>query len=137
MEEKGTGGWSNKFKVLLLICGLLIVALLALIAVLLMRSPDSDSKEAGEAKSNAIVEKVGNLYLLPEGEEPTVAAIQDKTKMTDNKAFFLKAENGDYLLIYKEAKLALIYREGENKLVNVAPVNFDAAADEPAGNVGG
>jgi hypothetical protein len=136
MKETDAGVWSSKFKALLLACGVVIIALLVLIAVLLMRSPASGSKETDEAKSNAIVEKVGDIYLLPEEEEPTVAEIQDKTKMTDNKEFFLKAENGDYLLIYKEAKLALIYRDAENKLINVAPVNFDADDGQPGGDTG-
>ena len=128
MKEKGTGRRSNKFKVLLLTCGVLIIALSASVAVLLTRSPTSGSQGADEVRSNDIVARVSDIYLLPEDEVPTVAAIQDKTKMTDNKAFFLKARNGDYLLIYKKAKIALIYREGDNRLINVAPVNFDAAA---------
>lgn len=66
---------------------------------------------------------VGKLYQLPTDEEPTVAQIQDKEKLKD-QTFFKNAENGDYILIYTNAKLALLYREKENKLINVGPITI-------------
>ncbi|HEU5121306.1 MAG TPA: hypothetical protein VFT59_00525, partial [Candidatus Saccharimonadales bacterium] len=44
-----------------------------------------------------------------------------------DQPFFKNAENGDQLLIYQGAKMAIIYREKDNKLINVGPVAMDAA----------
>ena len=74
-----------------------------------------------QATTKRIIANVSGLYLVPTDEEPTVAEIKDKDKLKD-QAFFKSAENGDHILIYGKAKMAIIYRERINKLVNVGPV---------------
>jgi hypothetical protein len=76
-----------------------------------------------EATSARVIEKVGKIYDLPKGEKPSVALIQDKNKLKD-QSFFDKAQNGDHLLMYTNAKLALLYREKDNKLINVGPITI-------------
>jgi hypothetical protein len=79
---------------------------------------------------------VGNIYMLPD-EKPTVAQVQDKEKLKD-QTFFSKAENGDYILIYSENKLALLYREKDRKLVNVGPITIsDSQNQQPNAQVQG
>lgn len=68
-----------------------------------------------------LVSKVGAIYELPSDEQPTVAQVQDKEKLKD-QTFFAKAQNGDYILIFTNAKLALLYREKSHKLINVGPI---------------
>jgi hypothetical protein len=82
----------------------------------------SNPNAANEETSARIVQQVSNIYQVPD-EKPTVAQVQDKEKLK-GQAFFDKAENGDYLLIYAEAKIAMIYREKTHKLVNAGPVNL-------------
>jgi len=91
---------------------------------------------AAKATSERVLEKVGKLYFLPGSEEPTVAQIEDKEKLS-GQSFFSSAQNGDYLLVYPEAKIALLYREDANKLVNVGPVSTDPNQQTPAGDVAG
>lgn len=109
----------------LLLAGV-IALLLAVIGLLAWKyyqvSNKTQSEQAKETTAR-LVEKISKLYLVPKNEEPTVAQIQDKTKL-GSQAFFKKAENGDYLLIYQKDKIALIYREKTNKLINVGPVNI-------------
>jgi hypothetical protein len=69
---------------------------------------------------------VGAIYALPTDEEPTVAEIQDRTQLAD-QAFFAKAQNGDYILVYRQNKLALLYRQKDKKLINVGPVTLDTS----------
>lgn len=83
----------------------------------LKNDPNTVAKETTER----LVDKVGTLYSLPTDEQPTVAQVQDKDKLKD-QVFFAKAENSDYILIYTNAKLAILYREKENKLINVGPI---------------
>lgn len=88
----------------------------------------SNSEGVTEEKSQALIEKINKIYTLPE-ETPTVAEISNKEKLVD-QPFFNNAENGDYLLVYPEAKQAIIYREEANKLINVGPVSI--SSDEEA-----
>ena len=73
-----------------------------------------------------IIQRVGALYSLPSGEQPTVAQIKHQDKLRD-QAFFSNAQDGDSILIYPKAKLAIIYRQSTNKIINAGPVNYSDA----------
>lgn len=115
-----------------------IVVLLAIIGVLAWKYQQANKDEAAENKETSlrIIDKISDLYLVPTNEEPTVALVQDKSKL-GNQEFFKKAQNGDYLIIYQKDKIAMIYREKDNKLVNVGPVNLDSQNPEQQGETAG
>ena len=110
-------------KLLLLGAGVLIILLSAVAGYFIWRTVtlSNTPKAADQAKSTEIINKVGKIFALPEGEQPTVGQITDKEKIKD-QAFFTKAETGDYLLVYTTEKLALIYREKDNKIINAGPI---------------
>lgn len=93
----------------------------------------NSQKELAKVKSNpqsivqgevkALIAKVGALVALPASENPTVATIADKSKLK-NQTFFAKAENGDKVLIYTQAKKAYLYSSKMNKVLEIAPVNI-------------
>jgi hypothetical protein len=124
-ESQPSSSKSPSTKTILLICGAVVLVLIGALATVLWKynqknSPSAQATEASKT-SQRIIEKVGKIYMLPEGGDPTVALIQDKTKL-GNQEFFSKAENGDYVLVYSKDKMALVYREKENKLINVGPI---------------
>jgi hypothetical protein len=80
----------------------------------------TDAEASAEVK--ALVSKVGKLIVLPE-EEPTVATVTDPSKLA-GQAFFATAKTGDKVLIYANAKKAVLYRPEEGKIVEVAPINL-------------
>jgi hypothetical protein len=86
---------------------------------------------AAQETTQRLVGKVSQLYAVPGDEQPTVAQVQDKEKLKD-QSFFSKAENGDYILIYTNNKLALLYREKEDKLINVGPVSISSDQKDAA-----
>ena len=87
----------------------------------------------GEAK--ALIAKVGTLVSLPAGENPTIATVTDKTKLK-SQSFFAKAENGDKVIIYTQARKAYLYSSKLNKVLEVAPVNIGSNPAQP-GQVAG
>lgn len=81
------------------------------------------TKKAADEEAKKLVAEVGKLMILPAIEVPTVATISDISKLKD-QPFFLKAKNGNKLLIYTNAKLAILYDPKIQKIVNVAPLNL-------------
>lgn len=67
--------------------------------------------------------KVGKLVVLPAGETPTVATVSDPEALKD-QAFFASAQKGDKVLIFAQAKKAILYSVTLNKIIEVAPLNI-------------
>jgi len=74
-------------------------------------------------ENSRLVEKVSQLYELPD-EEPAIATVIDKEQLGD-QPFFANAENEDKILIFTQAKLAIIYREPQNKIIAVGPISIN------------
>ena len=83
-----------------------------------------------EETTKRLVTKVSKVYDLPD-EKPSVVQISDKEKFKD-QPFFASAANGDYLLVYTKAKIAILFREAENKLINVGPISLPDQTGTPA-----
>lgn len=76
-----------------------------------------------DKENTTLVAKLGQLMVLPDGEEPTIATVADPSKLKD-QPFFAKAKTGDRVFIYTNAKKAILYDEVGNKIVEVAPINI-------------
>lgn len=83
-----------------------------------------------------IVGEVGKYMRLPDGETPTIATVVDVEKLK-SQAFFTNAKNGDRVLIYTNARKAILYNPNEHKIIEVAPItlgeNQGAPQQPPAG----
>lgn len=82
-----------------------------------------------QAETSKLVTKVGKLIVLPEGETPTVATVSDPEKL-QNQPFFARAKKGDRVLIYANARKALLYDPESNRIVEVAPINIGQPTGE-------
>ncbi len=78
------------------------------------------AKQVAEEEAKVLKDKVSKLMQLPD-EKPTVATISDISKLKD-QPFFDGAKNGDKVLIFTEARKAVIYREDQNKIINSGPI---------------
>lgn len=78
-----------------------------------------------------ILSKVGKLIELPTGEEPTIATVQDAERIK-SQPFFAKAQNGYRVILYSNAKLAILFDEKGNKIINVGAINLSTpSATQP------
>lgn len=78
-----------------------------------------------------ILMKVGKLIELPQEEEPTVATVQDAEKIK-SQPFFAKAQNGHRVILFTNARLAILFDEKANKLINVGTINVGTPSASPS-----
>lgn len=82
-----------------------------------------DPKKVSTDDLAKTISEVGKLMVLPTDEVPTLATVSDPAKLKD-QAFFTNAKSGDKVLIYSNARKAILYSPSLHKIVEVAPVNL-------------
>lgn len=92
------------------------------------------SPQAAQDEVKKLVEEIGKLIALPDGEDPTVATITDKEKLQD-VPFFAKAENGDKVLLYVNNRKGYLYRPTIQKVIDVATLNLNTTQQNFAAKV--
>lgn len=90
-----------------------------------------DPQERAKDEAKSLAGKLSSLVSLPEGEDPVIATVTDKDKLKD-QPIFEKAENGDKLLIFANAKKAYLFDPKNNKLKDIIPVNMGEVAGATA-----
>ena len=80
-------------------------------------------QRAAQQETQRLLVNVSELIVLPEGETPTIATVTDPERLKD-QPFFAKAQTGDKVLIYTNARKAILYSANLNKIVEVAPINI-------------
>ena len=91
-----------------------------------VRSLRTNPQQVAEEEVQAIVARVGKLMVLPQDEIPTMATILDPAELVD-QPFFASAQKGDKVLLYTNAKKAILYSPSQDKIIDVAPVNLGSA----------
>ena len=119
---------NNKTKVLTaLVIALAVAGGAAGVAAMNYRSDLADLKadpqKVAAAETQALLERVGKIIELPADEQPTVATVADPDKLKD-QPFFARAQQGDKVLIYTNARKAILFNPNTNKIVEVAPLNI-------------
>ncbi|HSE56759.1 MAG TPA: hypothetical protein VLB02_01595 [Candidatus Paceibacterota bacterium] len=101
---------------------ILIVLVIALAGATTYFYKKSRANPAQEEAKDLAAE-VGRIILLPADELPTVATVSDPEALK-SQAFFADAKKGDKVLIYTNAKKAVLYDPVAKKIINVAPLNI-------------
>lgn len=73
------------------------------------------------SEAQQVIAEVGKTVDLPKDEIPTVATVSDPSKLKD-QPFFAEAQLGDKVLIYAQAKRAILYRPSTHKIIGIAPL---------------
>lgn len=75
-----------------------------------------------QKEAQDLLSRVAKIYLIPTGEEPTIATVSDPNALKD-QAFFTQSQKGDKVLIFSKAGRAVLYRPSINKIIETAPIN--------------
>lgn len=82
-------------------------------------------QEVVRQEADVLLEQVRAHLILPEDEEPTIATISDVEVLVEQQPFFEGAQNGDKVLVYVQARKAIIYSPERDVVVNVGAVIVD------------
>ena len=88
----------------------------------MVKSPAQMAAQQNQAQVQDIISKVNKLIILPTGEEPVVATINDASSLIKDQVFYKGAQNGDVVLVYQKASKAIVYSPSRNLIVNVGPI---------------
>lgn len=140
-KTKETGGFLKKMIMAVLFVALAIGGSFLLWQNYQLRARASDveanseQQELNEEEVQVLLNKVAEHIVLPAEEEPTIATIVDAEKLSQEQAFYSDVIDGDKVLIYMNAQKAIIYRESEDKLVNVGPIYTNQQANKEQENI--
>lgn len=118
----------KKEQIIIVILSILLVSAIVLaVFQVTQKNDDLDIPEKGlEERANDILIDLSKIYFIPEGEEPTVVTIKDVEKLKESEPeFYTNAKNGDNVIIIASQKIAILYRQSENKILRVSPVLFE------------
>lgn len=87
---------------------------------------NTSAKNTSASEIESTVAAVAALIEIP-NETPTLATVSDIDKLKDQE-FFTHAENGDKVLIFKNARKAILYRPFTNKIIEVGPIRVDESS---------
>lgn len=87
----------------------------------------SNLRQARTQTKSQLVEEIGKMIILPEGEEPTIATVVDPELLKD-QPFFKNAKSGDRVLIYSKDSRAVLYDPVAKRVVEIGYLNTGTGA---------
>jgi len=96
-----------------------------------VRALGADPQVVAREESVRLVNEVGKLIALPPDEEPTIATVTDPDQLKD-QVFFANAQKGYKVLLYANAKKAILYDPINKRIIEVAPINIGTPPATPA-----
>jgi len=100
-----------------------VVLVLALVVSIIVGAAHH-KPEPGIDQLKKVQVEVSKHILLPTGETPTLATINDSSKLK-SQAVFSNAQNGDKVLVYAKAQKVIVYRPSADRIVDVGPLVLD------------
>jgi hypothetical protein len=82
------------------------------------------SQDQVQSEVDTLLGEIGAFMSLPSDEKPTVATVTDVEKIK-SQSFFRNAQNGDRVIIYSEAKKAILYRQAQKKIIEVGTISIN------------
>ena len=102
---------------------LVIVGLIGLSGFLYTENNDLQNQltETTQEKNQRLVDEINTVFDLPD-EEPVVAIVTDVELFKNDYPAFENARSGDNLLFFRKARLNVLYRQSEKKVIQTASV---------------
>lgn len=118
---------SQKKQAGLLIAGAAVIVIGLLLLFLLPSGDIAKDGKITEREAQKVKAEIAKLINLPQ-EEPVMALVTNADQLIAEQPFYQGVTNGDVLVIYPQARKAVLFNPRTNKLVNVGPVNVGEAS---------
>lgn len=79
-------------------------------------------EESSEETKNKILQKLGELTILPNDEKPQISTVNNLQKLK-NQPFFSSAKTGNKVISYQKNQKIFLYDEINNKLLDISHLN--------------
>lgn len=99
---------------------LALVVMYGLIMGMIYKNQMASKKKAQQKEEQQIVDKIGKLLRLP-NETPIFTKVYNEKDFANNN-LFRTVKKGDMILLFINAKQAIIYRPSTNQVIEVLPV---------------
>ena len=94
-------------------------------------NPTQAITKKNSEETDQVLRDLKSILLISETDAPTVARVEDPEKLrTSNPDFYRDIQKSDYLIIFP--KRAIIYRESERQIINIAPIINASDLQKPA-----
>lgn len=110
----------------LLVAGAAVIVIGVLLLFLLPSGDIAKDGKISESEAQKIKAEIVKLINTPQ-EEPVMALVTNADQLITEQPFYQGVTNGDVLVIYPQARKAILFNPRTNKLVNVGPVNVGEA----------
>lgn len=118
---------SQKKHVMLLVVGAAVIVIGFLVLLMLPSGDIAKDGKITEKEAQKVKAEIAKLITTPQ-EEPVMALVTNADQLITEQPFYQGVTNGDVLVIYPQARKAILFNPRTNKLVNVGPVNVGAPA---------
>lgn len=117
MSEESKQEITNKSKFYnLAIFGVILFVAGAILSGFVIKEQPQVLGLSAQSEVTSLTSKIGKLIVLPSNESPTATTISDVKKLK-GQFFFRNAKKNDKLLVYPNAKWAVLYRPSQNKII--------------------
>lgn len=103
-----------KYKKINLLVMIIFIVIIALIVGILYNKNNF-------YENDNIMNKLGKIIILP-NEDPIIETIENAEGLKNESPFYANVKNKDKILIFPKATRIIIYREKENRIINVGPI---------------
>lgn len=124
-------------KVVLILNIVVLLGLTGTTGYLFMKNRDLNDQLTltSEEKNARLIDEINKVFDLPD-EDPVVALVTDVEKFKEQYSAFDNANPGDYLLFFRKARLNVLYRQSEKRVVKTAnvtvPITVELVGSEEA-----
>ena len=109
---------------------LLILGLASSTVFLFMQNRDlkEQSTMTTEQKNQRIIDEINKVFDLPDGV-PGVFVVTDPEEFKKQYTDFDNVQSGDYLLFYRKARLNVLYRQSEKRVVKTVTLKIPISVE--------
>ncbi len=114
---------NNTKRIIMVVNVLLIVGLAGYAGFLYFENRDLNDQltQTAEQKRDRLIDEINDVFDLPD-ETPEVVIVTDPEQFKSEYTTFDNVQEGDHLLVFRKARLGVLYRQSEKRVVKTTTV---------------